>query len=90
MGKPGVLRAFGGWIIVAGVLASSGCSGRERRPKPPSWRSDFSTLGSDLLRAPRGQSIPPPSLGVDLVEFPTEIPTAAARAVTSNPFPSRR
>jgi hypothetical protein len=38
----------------------------------PKWENN-STLGTNMLRAPKGQSIPPPSLGVDLVGYQASI-----------------
>ena len=72
-------------IMLAGVLGLAGISGGCARPYrtshsgygvglflPPHFaprQSNPSTLGADLLKAPRGQTIPPPSLGVDLVDY---------------------
>ena len=63
------------WVPVAVVLAVvvSGCRGGADRRAPAAagrWQSQGSTLGSDLLRAPRGISIPATSMGVDLVRYP--------------------
>ena len=82
-----ILRARGipvGMALAAALaIASHGCAGGpgRRAPSPAQWQSRGSTLGSDLLRAPRGISIPPPSLGVDLVKYPGgAIPGAVERA----------
>ena len=58
-----------GFAVCASMI--EGCAGRERRaamsqPKP-GYFSGFPTLGSDLKSAPRGVSIPPSGVGVDLV-----------------------
>lgn len=72
-------------IVLAGLLGLAGPSGgcaRQYRTShsgcgvglflpphfAPRW-SNTSTLGADLIQAPRGRTIPPPSLGVDLVDY---------------------
>ena len=52
-------RYVAGALILA-MAAGAGCAGQRRQPAS-------STLGTDLLRAPRGITIPPPSIGIDLV-----------------------
>ncbi len=51
--------------LILAMDAGAGCAGR--RPQ-----SATSTLGTDLLRAPRGITIPPPSIGIDLVRRQTD------------------
>ena len=60
-------RRYVVWVFILAMAASvgAGCAGRRRQPST-------STLGSDLLRAPRGITIPPPSIGVDLVRQQTD------------------
>jgi hypothetical protein len=71
------------WLAVV-VAFAPGCAGRQARSpesaSASSWRSRGSTLGSDLLRAPRGTTIGPPSLGVDLVGPPVPARDAVERA----------
>jgi hypothetical protein len=62
-------------LLAAAALTaiSWGCAGPDGRspaPARPRWQSRGSTLGSDLMQAPRGITIPPPSLGVDMVSKP--------------------
>ena len=55
------------WIVLAATAAiSAGCA-RDRGPIRADGFSRSSTLGSDLREVPRGVTVPPPSLGVDLV-----------------------
>jgi hypothetical protein len=57
----GLLTAFGGF----------GCAaGRMNRAVSPS-RTDDSTLGTDMMKAPKGTTIPPAGFGVDLVSNDT-------------------
>jgi hypothetical protein len=54
--------------LVPVLAAVVGCaSGRDGQGPQRLYKSRGSTLGSDLWRAPRGATIPPPSIGVDLV-----------------------
>jgi hypothetical protein len=54
--------------LVPVVAAVAGCaSGRDGQGMQRPYKSRGSTIGSDLWRAPRGATIPPPSIGVDLV-----------------------
>ena len=59
-------------VLILGMILTivvSGCTpGRYSAPNG-SWRSNDSTLGSDLRAAPRGQTIPATALGVDLVGY---------------------
>jgi hypothetical protein len=71
-----------GWAVAVPLLTAAvcgvGCAGGQRRGCPPGpYQSDFPTVGSDLKCAPRGITIPPPGLGVDLVGH--------SRGVTSDP-----
>ena len=57
------------WLALAAWC--SGCARGAQRPHAPrpGFQAGASTLGADLRSAPRGDTIPPPSLGVDLVQF---------------------
>jgi hypothetical protein len=61
-------RAIARAIILATVL--SGCASHRHGPQPVKP----ATVGADLLRAPRGQTIPAAGLGVDLVRTPVSPP----------------
>jgi len=55
---------------VAMACSISGCAGDRVPPRPFRFNRDkpyASTLGQDLRAAPPGITIPPPSLGIDLV-----------------------
>jgi hypothetical protein len=70
-------------LPVTGVVAATavGCAGQPRTPRAD-WQSSGSTIGSDLLRAPRGITIPPASLGIDISGGPGTRPAGAVdRAV---------
>jgi hypothetical protein len=69
-------------LLAAVVAVALGCAGRPARSAAPAapWRSRGSTLGSDLLRAPRGTTIGPPSIGIDLVGYPGHAPGVVERA----------
>jgi hypothetical protein len=56
-------------ILVAFATVSVGCA-EDRGPVRVNGFSRSSTLGSDLRAVPRGVTVPPPSLGVDLVRRP--------------------
>jgi hypothetical protein len=65
-------------VLAAMMLAATGCGGDPHgrwRPGLP-WKSRGATLGNDLVRAPRGTTIEPPSLGVDIVHSPVVNPGA--------------
>ncbi|MFO0954818.1 MAG: hypothetical protein U0835_27385 [Isosphaeraceae bacterium] len=51
-------------LLVASLFMATGCASDRAD------RGATSTLGTDMLRAPRGVTIPPPSIGVDLVSYP--------------------
>lgn len=57
--------------VVAGVwlaATATGCSRwAERPPYNRNGFSNYSTLGNDFQRVPKGQTIPPAGFGVDLV-----------------------
>lgn len=87
-------RPRGRTIFVAFVLGlGSGCAsdragGRDGRgvegPSPPgsSMRGPSgTTLGTDRNAVPRGETIPPPSLGVDLVKAPSDAAEETRRMV---------
>jgi hypothetical protein len=79
-------------ILVALVgLAVSGCAphrGLGRRGdtmRPPSFANP--TVGTDRRAVPRGQTIPPSGLGVDLVRLPGEGTTPTGPAARASPPP---
>ena len=55
-------------VLVLSVHAA-GCASRRPIPGRAGWMSKGSPLGSDLRAAPRGVTIPAPSVGVDLVGY---------------------
>ena len=63
---PRALRAV---ALLAAVSAGAGCTKDRDSPAPVRDRLRSSTLGADLLRAPRGVPLPPAPFGVDLVNF---------------------
>lgn len=70
MGRASGLRHRGiGLVALAACLCSAGCGGGQRVRPTANWRSQGPTLGNDMLRAPRGITIPPTALGVDLVNY---------------------
>lgn len=67
------MRIWGAWkvrepgfILAMTASLATGCA-RDRGPVRVNGFSRSSTLGSDLRAVPRGVTVPPPSLGVDLV-----------------------
>jgi hypothetical protein len=72
MGVRQTLGACGLHAVLVFALAavSSGCAGERANARSREGsRSKSSTVGSDLRQAPAGTTIPPPSLGVDLVRY---------------------
>ena len=58
-----------GLVAMVACLGVTACGGGQRVRPIANWRSQGATLGSDMLRAPRGITIPPAGLGVDLVNY---------------------
>ncbi len=64
-------RRRNGWMlpVALGLLAGGGCSHFGRNGShPPNGPPEYSTIGTDRSKIPRGQTIPPAGFGVDLVE----------------------
>ena len=88
MRQSGTRNACKVWIIVAAIAAATPGCANDRGPVRVHGLSRSSTVGSDLRRVPRGVTVPPPSLGVDLVrgrETRRNDDTEAIRAGASGP-----
>lgn len=55
-------------LLLGLFLITGGCAGNWPKPYRSDGRSNYSTLGNDFSRFPRGVTIPPAGLGVDLVK----------------------
>ena len=87
-------NGFGLMILAAALpLPFSGCAahraeGRRQGPmRPPGY--DTPTIGTDRSTVPRGRTIPPAGLGVDLVRHPSGARADDALTTTSATDASR-
>ena len=83
------MRNQGTWVecrvcTISAILItmSVGCA-QDEGPARVNGFSRSPTIGSDLREVPRGITIPPPGLGVDLVQSPKSSPTIDTQAVTA-------
>lgn len=74
LGRLGVIG-----LVVVG--ASMGCDGHHR-PRGHVRQFPSSTLGTDFTKVPRGQTIPPADLGVDLVHRAPQMQQAGEATVS--------
>jgi len=72
------VRRNGVLLLAFCAMVGSGCAQDRTRGRFPRAGQDSSTIATDRRTIPRGETIPPAGLGVDLVQSPSRESTSRA------------